>query len=186
MSALLRFAGVACVRGGRLLFEGLDLALGAGEAMHLIGPNGSGKSSLIRLAAGLLQPAAGNIARDGRAAIADEHLALDRELGLRRALGFWLDDGQVERALDALAIATLADVPVRLLSTGQARKARLARVVGSGAPVWLLDEPLNGLDDDGAERLAGVIDRHRRGGGAILAASHQPLGPGWQALELSR
>lgn len=186
MSALLRFEGVACVRGGRLLFEGLDLALAAGEAMHLVGPNGSGKSSLIRLAAGLLQPAAGKVARDGRAALADEHLALDRELGLRRALGFWLAEGAVDPALGVLGIEALAEVPVRLLSTGQARKARLARVVGSGAPMWLLDEPLNGLDGAGAERLGRVIDSHRRGGGAILAASHQPLGPGWQSLELGR
>ena len=89
MSALLRFSSVACIRGGRLLFEGIDLDIGPGDALHVIGPNGSGKSSLIRLAAGLLRPAAGEIERAGVAALADEHLALDRELPLGRALAFW-------------------------------------------------------------------------------------------------
>lgn len=184
MSALLRFDHVTCIRGGRPLFEGLDLGIGQGEALHVTGPNGSGKSSLIRLAAGLLAPAAGRIERPAAIALADEHLALDRELSLERALRFW--GGATGHAMEALGIAPLARVPVRLLSTGQARKAKLARVMASGADLWLLDEPLNGLDADGGERLASAIAGHRERGGAVLAASHQPLGPGWRNLELGR
>ena len=182
MSTLLRFDAVACVRGERLLFDGINLELGPGEAVHVTGPNGSGKSSLIRLAASLLRPAAGRIERGGPAALADEHLALDRELPLARALRFW--NGAIDEAMEAMGIAHLAAVPVRLLSTGQARRARLARVIAAKASVWLLDEPLNGLDADGAERLADAIARHRATGGAVVAASHQPLGPGWRQLEL--
>lgn len=178
---LLDGTGLALVRGGRLLFEGLDLHLDAGEALHVIGPNGSGKSSLIRLAAGLLRPTAGHVERS-RVALADEHLALDRELPLGRALSFWC--GSVDAALQAMGIGHLVHIPVRLLSTGQARRARLVRVIASGAPLWLLDEPLNGLDVDGAERLARAIANHRNGGGAVLAASHQPLGDDWRQLEL--
>jgi heme exporter protein A len=77
-------------------------------------------------------------------------------------------------------------VPVRLLSTGQARRARLARVMASGAPLWLLDEPLNGLDRDGVERLAAAIADHREAGGGVLAASHIPLSGKWQVLEMAR
>ena len=178
---LLHANGLALVRGGRLLFEGLDLHLDAGEALHVTGPNGSGKSSLIRLAAGLLRPAAGHIER-GTVALADDHSALDRELPVERALSFWTRD--CGPALEAMGISHLADVPVRLLSTGQARRARLARVVASGAGLWLLDEPLNGLDADGAAKLAKAIAAHRAGGGAILAASHQALGGDWRQLEL--
>ena len=184
MSALLRLSGLACVRGGRGLFEELDLELGPGEAVHLTGPNGSGKSSLIRLIAGLLRPAAGKIERDDRLALADEHLALDRELPLGRALQFWNADS--DAAITAMGLADLENVPVRLLSTGQARRARLARVIASGAPLWLLDEPLNGLDADGAERLTLATATHRAAGGAVVAASHQPLGDGWRQLELGR
>jgi ABC-type transport system involved in cytochrome c biogenesis ATPase subunit len=89
MTALLRLEGVACIRGGRLLFEGLDLALGAGEALVLTGPNGAGKSSLMRIAAGLLRASAGKVERASAAALADETAALDERLTLGRALGFW-------------------------------------------------------------------------------------------------
>ena len=181
MKPHLRFDRVSCRRGGRLLFEGLDLQLGPGEALHLTGPNGSGKSSLIRLAAGLLRAESGRIDRSALA-LADEHLAFDRELPLRRALGFW--GGEVDPAMNALDLTRLADVPVRLLSTGQAKRATLARVAASKAPLWLLDEPLNGLDADGVERLDTLLARHLERGGAILAASHGPLGGSWSRMEL--
>ena len=184
MSTLLRFDNVACRRGGRLLFENLSLSLGPGEALHLAGPNGSGKSSLIRLAAGLLRAERGTIERSDLA-LADEALALDRELSLRRALAFWAGkDGKLDEAMAALDLARLAQVPVRLLSTGQAKRATLARVAASGAPLWLLDEPLNGLDSDGVERLDTLVSAHLKSGGAVLAASHGPRRGAWTRLEL--
>jgi heme exporter protein A len=176
--ALLRMERVACLRGGRLLFEGLDLVLRAGEAALVTGPNGVGKSSLIRIAAGLLRASAGTVARDGDAALADEGLALDGKLPLGRALAFWarLDSADPAAAMEAMDLTRLAAVPVRMLSTGQRKRAALARVIASGAPLWLLDEPANGLDADGEQRLAAAMETHLAGGGAILAASHQPLG----------
>jgi heme exporter protein A len=181
MSALLRFESVALRRGGRLLFEGLDFALEPGEALQVSGPNGSGKSSLIRLAAGLLRAERGRIER-APLALADDLLALDRELSLRRALRFW--GSPVGDAMDALGLGPLSDAPVRLLSSGQQKRATLARVAASGAPLWLFDEPLNALDADGVERDAHLMDTHRASGGAVLAASHQPLPGDWQRLEL--
>ena len=177
MSALLRLQDVACRRGGRLLFEGLRLKLAAGEAAVLTGPNGVGKSSLIRLAAGLLRPASGSVEAE-RAALADEHLALDERQSLGDALIFWarLDGGDAKSGMTAMGLDRLADVPVRMLSTGQRKRAVLARVIASGAPLWLLDEPGNGLDQDGRDRLAAAMATHRAGGGAVLAATHQPLG----------
>ena len=176
--ALLRLRGVACVRGGRLLFEGLSLRLDPGGAAVVTGPNGAGKSSLLRLAAGLLRPDSGTVERGGAAALADEHAALDERLTLERALAFWarLDGARAEAGMAPLGLLPLRDVPVRMLSNGQRKRATLARVVASGAPLWLLDEPANGLDRDSAAALAEVMADHRRRGGAILAASHQPLG----------
>ena len=184
MRPLLKGGGLTLVRGGRLLFEGLSLGLEAGEALHITGPNGSGKSSLIRLVAGLLLPNAGRIER-AEAALADEGLALDRELPLGRALAFW-NSPRLGEAMTAFHLDELAHVPVRLLSTGQAKRARLARAMASGAPLWLLDEPLNGLDRDGAKQLTSTIAAHRATGGAVLAASHLPLGDDWHTLELGR
>jgi heme exporter protein A len=180
---LLRFEGVSLRRGGRLLFEGLDLKLGPGEAVQVSGPNGSGKSSLIRLAAGLLRAERGEVERS-RLALADDHLALDRELALSRALALW--GAHVDRALAAVGIAHLAEVPVRLLSSGQQKRATLARVAASGASLWLLDEPLNALDAEGAALLAKLIESQRALGGAVLAASHQPLPGDWRKLELAQ
>lgn len=182
MSALLRLEGVALRRGGRLLFEDLDLDLAPGEAVEVAGPNGSGKSSLLRLAAGLLNAERGRIMR-ARLALADDALALDRELPLGPALRFW--GGAIDAPMEALGIAHLAQLPVRLLSSGQAKRATLARVAASGAPLWLLDEPLNALDSDGAERLAQMVTRHLASGGAVLAASHQPLFGDWRRIELA-
>lgn len=183
MTPLLRFEDVALRRGGRLLFEGLSFSLGAGESLQVAGPNGSGKSSLIRLAAGLLRTGSGCVERT-TLALADDALALDRELPLRRALGFW--GGNEDEALEALGLGILAAAPVRLLSSGQQKRASLARVVASNAPLWLLDEPLNALDSEGAERLGKIVAKHLVSGGAVLAASHQPLPGSWQTLELAR
>ena len=183
MKPLLRFKDVTLRRGGRLLFEGLDLELKPGEMLHVAGPNGCGKSSLVRLAAGLLQAERGEVER-APLALADDNLALDRELPLRRALAFW--SLGLDEAMDALGLADLGSVPVRLLSAGQAKRAALARVAASATALWLLDEPLNGLDAEGASRLSRVIDGHIATGGAVIAASHQPLAGKWRMLELHR
>ena len=181
MNVLLALDRVACIRGERLLFEGLSLALNRGEALWLRGPNGAGKSSLIRLAAGLLRPAAGTIERRERVALIDEAAALDAELPLRRALDFWarvdtVDGHSVDRAMSDMALAPLAEVPVAMLSTGQRKRAAMVRVIASGAPIWLLDEPANGMDEAAQARLVAAIARHRANGGAVMLASHFALG----------
>lgn len=182
MTPLLRFEGVSCRRGGRLLFEGVDLSLQQGEALQVVGPNASGKSSLIRLAAGLLTPERGRV-QAGRLALADDNLALDGERPLGMALQFW--GGDVEAGLAAFGLPDLALVPVRLLSAGQGKRAALARIVASPAPLWLLDEPTNALDSASLEMLAVAIAAHRAAGGAVLAASHLPLPGDWRVLDLS-
>ena len=182
---LLALDRVTCRRGGRLLFKRLDFALAAGEGVRLAGPNGSGKSSLLRLAAGLLEPVTGTVTRTVAGTLADEGIALDSERRLGDALRFWASASRLEPAVEAFGLGDLLAVPVRLLSNGQLRRARLARVMASGAPLWLLDEPLNGLDDDGVARLDWAIAAHRGRGGAVLAASHVALAGEWRTLELA-
>ncbi|PTS86132.1 heme ABC exporter ATP-binding protein CcmA [Sphingomonas sp. HMWF008] len=182
MSDALTFRDVTCVRGGRTLFERLSFTIAGGGAALVLGPNGVGKSSLIRVAAGLLRPAAGDVIGSPVRALMAEAAALDAALRLCDALAFWarLDaaedaHGRVTRALEAVGLAHIAEVPVRLLSTGQRRRAALARVVASEAPLWLLDEPANGLDVASVAMLERLIAEHRAGGGAVLVATHTPI-----------
>jgi heme exporter protein A len=166
---------IACRRGDRILFRGLSLAVEAGQIIHLAGPNGIGKSSLIRILAGLLRPFAGTVEREGALALSDERLALDGHQTLEQALGFWR---KIDRSSDSQAdfgLANLLDVPVRFLSTGQRKRAALARIAASEAPIWLLDEPLNGLDQHWSCMAQVAIHAHCKAGGAVVIASHQPL-----------
>ena len=172
---------LACTRGGRELFSALNLSVTAGGAVLITGPNGAGKSSLLRIVAGLLRPAAGTLELTGTVALADSRHALDHDQPLRAALAFWTQDGRGERpehALVAMGIAHLAQVPVRMLSSGQRQRANLARAVAAGADIWLLDEPSNALDTDGVIRLEQAIAAHRARGGIVLIASHLPLALG--------
>ncbi|WP_185210304.1 heme ABC exporter ATP-binding protein CcmA [Sphingomonas sp. NBWT7] len=193
MSGALAADDVACRRGGRLVFANVSFALGAGDALVVAGPNGCGKSSLLRLMAGLAAPFAGAVTRKGATALLGEASALDGELRLGDALSFWarLDDratvtSRVAAALGDVGLAALSDVPVRMLSTGQRRRAALARVIAGDAAIWLLDEPASGLDAASIALLETVIARHRAAGGIAVVATHQPIAlPGTAAIDLA-
>lgn len=193
MTPRFAFHGVSAVRRDTPLFESLSFALVRGDALLVTGANGAGKSTLIRIAAGLLAPTAGRVVADDAAvALLGDATALDRDRPLATALRFWATlDGaadpaaRVTEALAALALDALAAVPVRLLSTGQRRRAAMARVVASPALVWLLDEPANGLDIAAVERLEHVVARHRTDGGIAVVATHLPIAlPGAREIML--
>ncbi len=177
---------LACRRGDRLLFARLSFALEAGQALQLAGSNGIGKSSLIRIIAGLLPAFAGTVERAGALGLLDERPALDPHLPLGQALAFWQRiDGAGGNRLEQLGLAALLDVPVRYLSTGQKKRAALARLLGQQARVWLLDEPLNGLDTKGVAMVEQLAADHCRAGGIAVIASHQPFTlPGMGRTEL--
>lgn len=171
---------LACRRGDRLLFRRLSFALEAGAACHVTGANGAGKTTLIRAVAGLTTPYAGEVRRAGALALLDERTGLDPALPLGRALAFWAQIDHVghlalETCCDRLGLGNLLEVPVRYLSTGQKKRAALARVLGQAAPIWLLDEPLSGLDTASQGLVSTLVREHCASGGIALIASHQPL-----------
>ena len=178
---------LACRRGERVLFSGLSLALESGAALQVAGANGIGKSSLLRILAGLMPGCAGEAERIGAVGLIDGNAALDPVLPLGKALAFWQRlDGGADNAADRLGLTHLLDVPVRYLSTGQTRRAAFARLIGQQAPIWLLDEALNGLDADAARLAETLAAEHCASGGICVVASHQAFAlPGMARLDLA-
>ena len=180
---------LACRRGGRTVFAGLSFSVASGGAMVLRGPNGSGKTTLLRLMAGLARPIAGQMkwsgetvedpAGHGRHLRFIGHLdAIKPAFTVRENLAFWADfwgtrdAALIPRAMDAFGLRQLADFPARLLSAGQRHRLALARLIASPAPLWLLDEPANALDDRSQDALTRIIADHRASGGMVILASH--------------
>jgi heme exporter protein A len=156
----------------------LSFQLEAGAACHVTGANGAGKTTLIRALAGLTTPYAGEVRRTGALGLLNERTGLDPDLPLGHALAFWERvDGctSPDGALMILGLQPLLEVPVRFLSTGQKKRAALAALLNRAVPIWLLDEPLSGLDADTIAKVTALIRLHIGGGGIALIASHQPL-----------
>lgn len=184
----LQLNALACRRGTRLLFRGVNLALGAGDLVWLRGRNGSGKTSLLRLAAGLGRPAQGEVVRPGGTPVLLGHTnALKDELTVAESLHFLLgvhglvqDAATVDAALDRFGLANRRHQRIGQLSQGQRRRVALARLAASRMrTLWLLDEPHDGLDAEGTQVLDALLAEHLRCGGSVLMASHQaPSLPG--------
>jgi heme exporter protein A len=190
---LLRAEQLAAFRADRLVFENVSFDVPDGGVLLLVGPNGAGKSTLLRLVAGLGRAAAGRVLWRGEDAFADpaRHAARLAYVGHQDAVKAAFTVAETLRtpggagravadALEALGLASLADLPVRMLSAGQRRRLALARLALGRlalvpASLWLLDEPTLGLDADSVERLGVLLARHRARGGAAIIATHLPL-----------
>jgi heme exporter protein A len=174
-------------RGDRVLFAGLSLTLQPGELLHVRGANGCGKTSLLEALAGLRSVSEGAI-RHQPNALAQHWIghrnALSLSLSPLENLEFWAglngaDGGAAGDALAALGLKPGASRrPVRTLSAGQKRRSALARVLVQSRPLWLLDEPLDGLDAEGIALIAELLGRHLQDGGGVVMTSHQPLPSG--------
>jgi len=178
-------------RGGELLFHGLDFMVSAGEALLVTGRNGSGKSTLLRIIAGLLAQAEGTLRLEGEPAAFEGlaaaahylgHLnAMKQVLSVHENLHFWQSfngRGQysIAEALERVGLGEIGHLPFGYLSTGQKRRASIARLLTSERPVWLLDEPTAGLDKASETQFAALMQEHLARGGLIVAATHLPLG----------
>jgi len=181
--------GLVCIRGGRLVFEGLSFALGEGEALVLRGPNGTGKSSLLRQIAGLVELAEGSLELQGGQAqrsLAEQTHYLGHQDALKPAftardmLSFWADffgPGTMDplHVLEEWGLGGQAFLPVAYLSAGQRRRLALARLGFGQRPLWLLDEPSVGLDSASLELLRRKMEAHLAANGLLIAATHLDL-----------
>lgn len=183
--------GLSASRGGEAIFEDVGFALGSGEALVVTGANGAGKSTLLRVIAGLLPVTSGEVRLEGRGesfpspASACHYLghlnAMKPALTVGENLAFWQDflgapRLSLDAALEAVGLDGLDHLPFGVLSTGQKRRASIARLLMSYRPVWLLDEPTSGLDTASETRFTEVVKSHLAEGGIVVAATHLPLG----------
>jgi heme exporter protein A len=189
---MLEAAELECERGARTLFRGVSFVLRAGELLRVAGANGSGKTSLLRILCGLARPSAGEVRWKGRpiASLKEDYArelvyighapAVKDDLTPRENLAIGCRLAGQETSGEALAAALerlgVPELPVRKLSQGQRRRAALARLLVSEAPLWLLDEPFATLDAEGISNLNGLIGKHASRGGAIAFTTHQDSG----------
>ncbi len=178
--SLLAVQDLAVSRGGMRAVEGVSFALEPGQALILRGPNGIGKTTLLRTVAGLQPAVEGRIDMAGDCVAYAAHAdGLKGALTVTENLRFWssvFDGGPVAPALMAMDLEHLADRPAAALSAGQKRRLGLARLLVSGRPLWVLDEPTVSLDAPSVARFGVTVRAHLAGGGAALMATHIDLG----------
>ena len=176
----LNVTGLSVARGGIPVLEGLDFTLHAGEALILRGPNGVGKTTVLRTVAGLQPPLAGTVGLEREAmAYAGHADGIKTTLTVRENLEFWAEifaTGRIDAALAAFDLVGLSDRAAGALSAGQKRRLGLARMVVTGRPDWVLDEPTVSLDASAVALFAAAVRTHLAGGGMALMATHIDLG----------
>jgi heme exporter protein A len=185
---------LACERSERWLFKGLSFGLSASQLLLVQGGNGQGKTSLLRLLTGLGRPDAGEVRWRGEP-IARCRDRYHREMAyLGHANGIKDDLNPVEnlrfhvalhgrpfeqaQALDTLkrlGLSRCLDLPCRALSFGQRRRVALSALLLAGASLWILDEPLTGLDVTAVALVEGLIRDHLHAGGMVVATTHQVM-----------
>lgn len=176
----IRVSDLSVARGGIKVLEGVSFDLEAGRALILRGPNGIGKTTLLRVIAGL-QPAVSGGADCAPDSIvyAGHADGLKATLSVSENLTFWAQvfgNKDISEALRAFELAPLADRPAGALSAGQKRRLGLARLLVTGRPIWILDEPTVSLDVDAVALFARAVRAHLASGGSALIATHIDLG----------
>ncbi|MFD2738846.1 heme ABC exporter ATP-binding protein CcmA [Sulfitobacter aestuarii] len=179
---------LAIARGGVPVLQGLSFTLAPGGALVLRGANGAGKTTLLRTLAGLQAPLGGRIVgAEEQIAYAGHADGLKAMLSVVENLRFWAEvfgQGDIKPALDAYALQPLADRLAGTLSAGQKRRLGLARLLVTGRPVWVLDEPTVSLDAAAVAMFADAVRAHLGQGGAALIATHIDLGLDAEVLEV--
>jgi heme exporter protein A len=180
---------LACRRGGRDVFAGVNFSVESGEGLTIRGRNGAGKSSLLRMVVGLVRVAGGRLDLAGgdteltigeQAHYLGHQDALKPSLSVGENLRFWSRffgaAADVAQPLAMVGLDALVDLPGAYLSAGQRRRLSIARLLAVKRPLWLLDEPTSTLDATAQEHLGGIMRAHLAEGGIIIAATHGALG----------
>jgi heme exporter protein A len=192
-AVLLETVDLECVRGDRPLFSHLSFALKPGGLLHVTGVNGSGKTTLLRALCGLTRPQTGEIRWNGTAIrkLGDDYhaqlayvghtngiqgdLTPAENLKVATNLSGVADGAEIPATLKRLGLSAYHRFPAKILSQGQKRRLALARLMVERKPLWILDEPLSGLDVDSVALMTTILMEHLAQGGLIIITSHQDI-----------
>ncbi len=191
---MLEITNLACSRGDRQLFTGLNFSLEPGSLLYIEGRNGSGKSTLLRTICGLFLADSGEISWQGKStrSLAEEYtrevLYLGHHNGIKEDLtglenlristvldGDDVTEEQQWAALEKMGLKGFEDLPTKMLSQGQKRRVALARLLLNSARLWILDEPFTALDVAAVDLLQSVISSHIDRGGIVILTTHQEV-----------
>ena len=186
---MLHVVGLGCARGGAAVLNNVSFDLAAGQALVLRGPNGIGKTTLLRTLAGLQPPITGDVVMPEEAAAYASHAdGIKTALTVTENLAFWAEVYGLPldlAVLDSFDLAALRNRQGGTLSAGQKRRLGLARLLVTGRPIWVMDEPTVSLDTASVALFAGVLRGHLAKGGSALIATHIDLGLEAEVLDLT-
>lgn len=193
-SSSLVLKALAFERDDSLLFSDVSVSLESGDILQVEGPNGCGKTTLLRIITTALSPTSGQLLWQGQevSKIRQDYLqnllflghlpGLKQSLSPEENLVWWRrlnnNNGLFSNTevLASIGLKGYEDVPCFNLSAGQQRRAALARLLITQAPVWVLDEPFTAIDKQGVGELKALLTEHAARGGIIILSTHQDLG----------
>lgn len=196
MSHLIQASRLSCIRSEKFVFQNINFSAMSGDTIFLKGPNGSGKSTLLRILAGFTKPSEGSLVSNfnmfwdlhyfSDADLIKPNLTAVEHLIYWSKLLHWSMDSNsflpfekhLENAfycLDFMQIPLLANVPCRFMSLGQKKRVALSRLLLREKSVWLLDEPIIGLDIASIRIVEKMISCHQQRGGIVFLSSHSNL-----------
>lgn len=178
LNPTLRLESVSIERGGKTLIAKLSLNLTGPKLLWVVGGNGIGKTSLLRTCAGLSQAAEGSIRwqMNGTPVTAPQIISFLPSQNYAKPGLSAIEDANFWNAdLAKTELAAHRHTLTQNLSTGQAKRLSFAKLIAEEKPIWILDEPLAGLDEDGRNLVAKQLQKHVASGGLAIVASHAPI-----------
>ncbi|MDQ4025804.1 MAG: ABC transporter ATP-binding protein [Actinomycetota bacterium] len=174
-------------RSGSWVFRDVSARIDRGAVTTVLAPNGRGKTTLLRCAAGLLEPQEGRVRRAHRMAYVPQaynvtfgYRAIEMVLmGRVRHVAAWSVPGRRDRvaaiaAMERVGLGDLADRPFFELSGGEQQLVLIARALAAESPLLILDEPASALDLRNQSRVLALLRSLAADGMAILLTTHQP------------
>ena len=189
---MIEISNLSFARGNFLIFKDVSFAVNSGEVLIIRGPNGKGKTTLLSNIIQLLDPLSGEVTYQGIKVdsyiasqsflyLGENHFAFD-QLSLNQNIDYWLSIHNVtfdkkirDKSIKYLFGELNLNKKFYQLSFGQKKKLQLLLLMLVNKPIWILDDPFNGLDNDTILKITKLLSKKVKSKGTIIIASHQNL-----------